>query len=201
VLGYSPVQTGVAYLALALTSIVAAGASQALVTRVGVKPILATGLALLGLALAYLTRISVGGSYVEDLLPAFVVIGVGIGFSFVPISIAALAGITDSEAGLASGLINTSQQIGGAVGLAVLVTVATNHTDGLLASGTPRPAALTEGFSIAFWVAVAFAAVALLATLLVIRRRDLAQDDLAPADGQRGSTSGVGTPAASTGDS
>jgi EmrB/QacA subfamily drug resistance transporter len=181
VLGYSPVRTGFGYLALALTAIVASGVSQALVTRVGVKPILATGLTLLGLGLVYLTGVSAGGSYIEDLFPAFIVIGVGIGFSFVPISIAALAGITDSEAGLASGLINTSQQIGGALGLAVLVTVATNRTDGRLASGTPRPVALTDGFSIAFWVAVAFAAVAVLATLLVIRRRDVAQSDLGPA--------------------
>jgi predicted dinucleotide-binding enzyme/predicted MFS family arabinose efflux permease len=199
VLGYSTVQTGVAYLALALTSIVAAGLSQALVTRVGVKPILATGLALLALGLGYLTGVSVGGSYIEDLFPAFIVIGVGIGFSFVPVSIAALAGITDSEAGLASELINTSQQIGGALGLAVLVTVATNRTDGLLASGTPRPAALTDGFSIGFLVAVAFAAVSLLATLLVIRRRDLAQTDPGRADAPVSQASGVGAPAARAG--
>jgi predicted dinucleotide-binding enzyme len=173
VLGYSPLQTGVAYLALALTSIVAAGASQALVTRVGVKPILATGLTLLGLGLVYLTGVSVGGSYLEDLFPAFILVGIGIGFSFVPISIAALGGITDSEAGLASGLINTSQQIGGAVGLAVLSTVATNRTDSLLAEGTSRPQALTDGFSTAFWIAAALAAVSVLATLLVIRRSDL----------------------------
>jgi sugar phosphate permease len=95
----------------------------------------------------------------------------------VPISIAALGGITHSEAGLASGLINTSQQIGGALGLALLVTVATSRTDGLLASGTARPVALTDGFSLAFWVGVAIAAVSLLATLLVIRRRDVAQID------------------------
>jgi EmrB/QacA subfamily drug resistance transporter len=191
VLGYSPLRTGVAYLPLAVTIILAAGLSQALVTRVGVKPILATGLALLGIGLAYLTGVSVGGSYIEDLFPAFIVIGVGLGFSFVPISIAALGGITDSEAGLASGLINTSQQVGGALGLAVLVTVATSHTDGLLANGTPRPAALTEGFSTAFWVAVAFAAVSVLATLLVIRGRDLAQNEPAPASGLVGSGEGV----------
>jgi EmrB/QacA subfamily drug resistance transporter len=174
VLGYSPLRTGVGYLALALTAVVAAGLSQALVTRLGVKPILATGLGLLVVGLVYLTQVSVGGSYFADLFPAFLLIGVGIGFSFVPISIAALGGITDSEAGLASGLINTSQQIGGALGLAVLVTVATSHTDGLLANGTPRPEALTDGFRVAFWVGAAFAAVSVLATLLVIRRRDVA---------------------------
>jgi EmrB/QacA subfamily drug resistance transporter len=195
VLGYSPVRTGVAYLAIALTAIVAAGVSQALVTRLGVKPILATGLVLLGLGLVYLTRVSVGGSYLEDLFPAFIAVGIGIGFSFVPISIAALAGITDSEAGLASGLINTSQQIGGALGLAVLVTVATNRTKNLVANGTPRLEALTAGFSTAFWFAAAFAAIALLATLLVIRRRDLAQSDLESSDGALSSASGLGAAA------
>jgi hypothetical protein len=183
VLGYSPLKTGLGYLAITLTLIAAAGLSQALVTRVGVKPILGAGLVLLGLGLAYLTQVSVGGTYFRDLFPAFLLLGVGAGFSFVPISIAALGGITDSEAGLASGLINTSRQIGGALGLALLATVATRRTDGLLADGTGRAAALTDGFSLAFWVGVAIAAVSLLATLLVVRRRDLAQIDpeLAPA--------------------
>jgi EmrB/QacA subfamily drug resistance transporter len=190
VLGYSPVETGVAYLALALTIIVAAGLSQALVTRVGVKPILATGFGLLGLGLVYLTQVSVDGTYFVDLFPAFIVVGVGLGFSFVPISIAALGGITDSEAGLASGLINTSQQIGGALGLAVLVTVATSHSDGLIADGTPRLEALTDGFSVAFWVAAAVAAISLVATLLLIRRRDLEQIE----------PGGVASPASSAAD-
>ncbi len=130
-----------------------------------------------GLGLAYFTQVTPDGSYFRELFPGLLLIGVGLGFSFVPISIAALGGITHSEAGLASGLINTSQQIGGALGLALLVTVATSRTDGLLASETARPAALTDGFSLAFWVGVAIAAVSLLATLLVIRRRDLAQID------------------------
>ena len=183
VLGNSPLKTGLGFLAIALAIIAAAGLSQALVTRVGVKPILATGLGLLALGLAFLTQVPVDGSYFRDLFPAFLLLGVGGGFSFVPISIAALGGITDSEAGLASGLINTSRQIGGALGLAVLATVATRRTDGLLAGGTGHAAALTDGFSLAFWVGVAIAAASLLATLLVLRRRDLAQIDpeLAPA--------------------
>ena len=183
VLGYSALKTGLAYLAVALTVIAAAGMSQALVTRLGVKPVLASGLLLLALGLAYFSQVSADGSYVGDLLPGFLLIGVGMGFSFVPVSIAALAGITPSEAGLASGLINTYQQIGGALGLAILVTVATSRTEDLLATGTARPDALTDGFSIAFWVGVAFALVSLLATLVVIRRRDLAELDpeLAPA--------------------
>ncbi len=132
VLGYSPLRTGFAYLTVALLAVVAAGASQALVTRLGVRPVLATGLTLLTAGLVYFTQVSVGGSYVSDLLPGFILIGVGMGFSFVPISIAALAGIESRDAGLASGLINTSQQIGGALGLAILVTVSTTRTDGLL---------------------------------------------------------------------
>jgi EmrB/QacA subfamily drug resistance transporter len=174
VLGYSAMQTGVGYLAVALTAVAAAGASQALVTRLGVKPVLMTGMVLLGLGLAFFSQVSVGGSYVSDLLPGFLLIGVGMGFSFVPISIAALAGITSTEAGLASGLINTSQQIGGALGIAILATVSTTRTDNLLANGTERAAALTGGFSIAFWVAAAFAVVSLIATIALLRRDDLA---------------------------
>jgi EmrB/QacA subfamily drug resistance transporter len=174
VLGYSAMQTGVGYLAVALTAVVAAGASQALVTKLGVKPVLMSGMVLLGLGLAFFSQVSVGGSYVGDLLPGFLLIGVGMGFSFVPISIAALAGITSTEAGLASGLINTSQQIGGALGIAILATVSTTRTDNLLANGTERAAALTGGFSIAFWVAAAFAVVSLVATIALLRRDDLA---------------------------
>ena len=118
VLGYSPMKTGVAYLAVAGTAIVWSAVAAQLVTRVGVKPVLVVGMAALTVGLLYFTQVSVDGSYVSDLLPGFLIIGVGIGFSFVPISIAALAGVQPAEAGLASGLINTSQQIGGALGIA-----------------------------------------------------------------------------------
>ncbi|HLM34070.1 MAG TPA: MFS transporter [Gaiellaceae bacterium] len=174
VLGYSAMETGVGYLAVALTAVVAAGASQALVTKLGVKPVLISGMVLLGIGMAFFSQVSVGGSYLGDLLPGFLLIGVGMGFSFVPISIAALAGITSTEAGLASGLINTSQQIGGALGIAILATVSTTRTDNLLASGTEPAAALTGGFSVAFWVAAAFAVVSLVATIALLRRDDLA---------------------------
>ncbi|MDQ4082084.1 MAG: MFS transporter, partial [Actinomycetota bacterium] len=181
VLGFSALETGIGYLAVALTVIAAAGLSQALVTKLGVKPVLTVGMALLGAGLVYFTQVSVGGSYVEDLLPGFLLIGVGMGFSFVPISIAALAGVGGREAGLASGLINTSQQIGGALGLAVLTTVATTRTESLLASGTEPAPALTEGFAIAFWVAGAFAVVSLVATLAMLRGEELAVPDAQPA--------------------
>jgi EmrB/QacA subfamily drug resistance transporter len=174
VLGYSPLETGVAYLTVALLAVVASGIAQALVTRIGVRPVLASGLAMLAVGLVLFTQVSVGGSYVSDLLAGFILIGVGLGFSFVPVSIAALAGISGREAGLASGLINTSQQIGGALGLAILVTVSTTRTESLLEDGVPAPQALTEGFGIAFWVAAGFAIVSVLATFLVLRRQDLA---------------------------
>jgi len=173
VLGYSPLRTGVGTLAIALTVIGAAAVSQALVTRIGVKPVLMFGLALLGGGLVYYTQISVNGSYVTDLLPGFLLTGVGLGFSFVPISIAALGGVTSREAGLASGLINTSQQIGGAIGLAILTTVATTRTNNLLASGVAAPTALTDGFRLAFWFGVGFAVIALVTTFVVLKREDL----------------------------
>jgi EmrB/QacA subfamily drug resistance transporter len=176
VLGFSAIKTGVGYLAVALTSVVAAGAAQALVTRVGVKPVLTTGLALIGAGLILFTQISVDGTYAGDLLAGFLLIGVGLGFSFVPISIAALS-VQPGDAGLASGLINTSQQIGGALGVAILTTVATSRTENQVADGVAQPEALTSGFSLAFWVAFAFAGLSILATLLAIRRADLQAEE------------------------
>src|SRR5919106_1474139 len=173
VLGYSAMKTGVAYLAVAGTAIVWSAVAAQLVTRVGVKPVLVAGMATLTAGLVYFTQVSVGGSYVGDLLPGFLLIGIGIGFSFVPISIAALAGIQASEAGLASGLINTSQQIGGALGIAALSTIATSQTESSVASGEALPFALVDGFTAAFVAGVGIAAVGLVAALTLIRREEL----------------------------
>jgi EmrB/QacA subfamily drug resistance transporter len=173
VLGYSAMKTGVGYLSVALTVVASAAISQAFVTRLGVKPVLVAGMTLLTAGLLYFSQVSVGGSYLGDLLPGFLLIGVGMGFSFVPISIAALAGVQGPEAGLASGLINTSQQIGGALGIALLITVATTRTEGLLESGTAAPEALTNGFGLAFLVAAGFALVSLVTTLVVLKSDEL----------------------------
>jgi EmrB/QacA subfamily drug resistance transporter len=173
ILGWSALKTGVSYLAIALTTIPAAGVAQALVTRIGVRTVLAVGMACNTVALLWFTQVSVGGSYVTDLLPGFLIGAVGLGFSFVPISIAALAGVQAQEAGLASGLINTSQQIGGAVGVAILSTIATTRASDLIASGTAAPFALTSGFRAAFAVAAAFTLVGVIVTLLVIRTQDI----------------------------
>ena len=176
VLGYSAMKTGVAYLAVAGTSIIWANVAAALVTRVGVRPLIAGGMAVLTIGLLLFTQVSVDGSYVADLLPGFLLVAFGLAFCFVPISIAALAGVSQAEAGLASGLINTSQQIGGAVGIALLSSIAINRTENELVSGVAQPEALTSGFQIAFWVGAAIAAVGVVAALVLIR-----QEEIAPA--------------------
>jgi EmrB/QacA subfamily drug resistance transporter len=174
VLGFSAIDTGLDYLAVALTAVIASGVAQGLVTRIGVKPALIFGLAMVGGGLVYFTQISANGSYFSDLFAGFIILGIGLGFTFVPISIAALAGVTGRDAGLASGLINTSQQIGGALGLAILTTVSTNHITSALKSGTPEPQALTSGYALAFWVAAALAGVAIVATIFLVKREEVA---------------------------
>jgi EmrB/QacA subfamily drug resistance transporter len=179
VLTYSAMRTGVAYLTVAGTAIFWSALAAQLVTRVGVKPVLVTGMALLSAGLLYFTQVSVGGSYVGDLLPGFLLISIGMGFSFVPISIAALAGVQASEAGLASGLINTSQQIGGALGIAALSAVATTTTSDAIATGTAVPVAMTDGFQAAFIGAAAVALIGILVALVVVRGEDLEQEPAA----------------------
>jgi EmrB/QacA subfamily drug resistance transporter len=173
VLGYSAMKTGLAYLAVAGTAILWSAVAAQLVTRIGVKPVLAIGMTALTGGLLYFTQVSVGGSYAADLLPGFLLVGLGLGFSFVPVSIAALAGIEPAEAGLASGLINTSQQIGGALGIAALSTIASSRTDDAVASGTALNAALVDGFHGAFIAGVVIAALGIAAALTLIRRDDL----------------------------
>ena len=173
VLGFSAVRTGIAFLATAGTAVIFAGPAQALTTRVGPKPVLATGLALLTFGMVWYTQVSPDGSYASDLLPGFIAVGIGIPFSFIPINIAALGGVPDREAGLAAGLINTSQQIGGAVGTAVISTVAFTHADTLLAAGERPPVALTGGFAWGFWVGAGIWLASLLAALVLIRPAEM----------------------------
>src|SRR2546423_144296 len=174
-LGYSPMKTGMAYLAVAGTAILWSAVAAQLVTRIGVKPVLVAGMIALTGGLVYFTQVSVHGSYLADLLPGFLLVGLGLGFSFVPISIAALAGVRPAEAGLASGLFNTSQQIGGALGIAALSTIATSRTSDAVAAGSALPTALVHGFTGAFVVGVGIAAVGVVAALTLIRRDELEQ--------------------------
>jgi EmrB/QacA subfamily drug resistance transporter len=179
VLGYSALQAGTAYLAIALTTIFTAGLAAQLVTRVGVRPILTTGMAIATVGLLYFTQVSVHGHYSSDLLPGFLITAFGLGFSFVPMSIAALEGVVEREAGLASGLLNTSQQIGGALGVAIITAAATAVTTSDLKSGDSQPAALTDGFQRGFLVGAVFALVGALVTLVVIRaaRQDVPEGE------------------------
>jgi EmrB/QacA subfamily drug resistance transporter len=169
VLGFDALETGLAYLPLALTIIVTAGVASQLVTRLGFKPVLMFGLLLVAGGLVWFSQASVGGSYASDVLFPSIVAGAGLGFSFVPVTIGAVAGTSDDDSGLASGLINTSQQIGGALGLAVLSTVAFANVPG---GGRPDLAALTGGFQDAFLVGAGFAILAFLIAALAIRTAD-----------------------------
>jgi MFS family permease len=167
VLHYSAIKTGLAYLATAITSVVVSPAAQALATRVGVRRVLPAGLLIGAAGLMLYTRLPVDGHYVWDLLPAFVLSGVGFALAFVSVSIGGLTGVGQQEAGIASGLLNTSQQVGGAVGLAVATTVATAVTGRYLdrhhSPSLSAVAALTHGFQIGFYV---LACLALLGAVL-----------------------------------
>jgi EmrB/QacA subfamily drug resistance transporter len=176
VLHYSALKTGVTFVATAGTAVLAAGAAQALTTRVGPKPVIAVGLALLTGGMIWYAQIPVHGSYASDLLPGYLMVGVGIAFAFVPVSIAALAGVVEREAGLASGLINTSQQIGGAVGVAVASTVFTTHFNSLIADHKAVPVALTGGYAWAFWALAVFGVLAFIAALTLIKPEEMAAE-------------------------
>jgi EmrB/QacA subfamily drug resistance transporter len=177
VLHYSALKAGLTFLATAGKVIPVAGASQALVTKLGVRPVMTAGLALMTGGMLWYTQIPVHGSFVPDLLPGYLMVGVGMAFSFIPMSIAALAGVRANEAGLASGLFNTSQQIGGALGVAIAATVAFTHTKTLLASGHDPLSAQTSGFSVGFWVIAALGATSVVACLALVRGRELERFD------------------------
>jgi len=175
VLHYSALKTGVAYVGITLTIIAFSAVAQALTTRIGVRPLLPLGMALAAVGLVLYTQLPVHGHYFWDLFPAFIIGGVGLALAFVPMSIGALTGVPAREAGVASGLINTSQQVGGAIGVAVASTIAATYTSHYVNAhpGTTAAsaAALTHGFKIAFWVLAGIAIVgAVVATVLVESR-------------------------------
>jgi EmrB/QacA subfamily drug resistance transporter len=173
VLGYSPLRAGLAWLALSVPALIASVAVAQVVTRLGPKMPIAAGLTVLAGGMWWLSGISAEGAYTTDLLPALVVSGIGVGTAFVAMSIGALEGVAEHQAGLASGLINTTQQVGGALGVAVLSAIAIATTGDTLASDptTPAPIALTEGFRVALIGGAGFAAAGAIAALLLIRAR------------------------------
>ena len=167
VLGYSAIKAGLSYLPLAIAIIISAGIASQLVTRIGFKTVLAVGMALIAAALIWFSQISVDGAFLTDILGPSLLAAVGLGFSFVTTTIAAVSGVDDHEAGLASGLINTSQQVGGALGLAILSAIS------ISVIGTSHaPSVLTDGFQAAFLAGAGFAVLGLIATLTLIRSSD-----------------------------
>jgi EmrB/QacA subfamily drug resistance transporter len=186
VLHYSALKTGVAYISLTLTIISFSAVSQALVTRVGIRPILSAGLALSAASLVLFARLPVDGHYWPDLFPGFLLSGVGLALAFVPMSIGGLTGVSQADAGIASGLINTTQQIGGAIGVAIATTIATTYTNHFVdahpGSSASGAAALTHGFQIAFYVLAALAVLGAVVAALMIEPVESAPEDASALD-------------------
>jgi EmrB/QacA subfamily drug resistance transporter len=169
VLGDTPIQAGLAFLPMTAAIIVSSQVAGRLTGRYGPGRVLTVGMALLAAGMAGLSGVSAGGSYVSDVLVPSVIAAAGIGFSFVPVTIAATMGVRGPEAGLASGLVNTSRQVGGSLGLALLATIATQHTEHV-ASGMSRAAALADGFQQAFLVGAGLALAGAVLSLVLLAR-------------------------------
>ena len=176
VLGFSPLKTGLSYLPLAITIIISAGVASQLVTRFGFKPVLMVGMGFISAGLLWFSQISADGSYLGDVLGPSLLAAVGLGFSFVPTTIGAVSGVTEDESGIASGLINASQQVGGALGLAVLATIANGRTEDSLAeaggAASAQGEALTDGFQAALAGGAGFALLGLLLAAVLISSAD-----------------------------
>jgi EmrB/QacA subfamily drug resistance transporter len=175
VLGYSALKTGLAWLTASLTALACAGPSQKLVTITSPKRVMVFGMALVGAGILWATRIPPHGHFWPDLAGPFFVAGVGVAFAFIPVSIGALAGVTERDAGVASGLLNTSQQLGGAIGVAVASSIAASRFHTLVHHGSATRAALTGGFSSALWVCGLTGLAAIPVALVLTRRATIAK--------------------------
>ena len=172
VLGYSAIETGVAFLATSLAALVASMLTSNLVTRTGPRWPLTIGLVVAAVGILWLAQIPVDGDYLTDLFPGLLLFGIGLGAAFVALSIGALEGVREEDAGLASGLLNTTQQVGGALGVAVLSSLAITRTNDLAEGGTDQAAALTEGFQLAIYAGAGFAIAGAIAVLALVRTGD-----------------------------
>jgi EmrB/QacA subfamily drug resistance transporter len=189
VLGYDALQVGLAFLPTTIVmGTLSLGFSEKLIMRFGPRTTMIPGVSLVVIALLLFARTPVDGNYLTDLLPPFLLIGIGVGTAFPAIMTVAMSGATPSDAGLASGLVNTSMQVGGAVGLAVLATLSTERSENLIASGTAQASALTSGYHLAYLVGAGLAAIAVLIAIFVIRPT--------PMPGQGGAPEGSGEHAA-----
>jgi EmrB/QacA subfamily drug resistance transporter len=185
VLGFSALDAGLAYLPLALMIILSAGVASQLVNRVGFKPTLVAGMVIIAAGLLWLTQVSApGGSYVGDILFPSIIVGIGLGLAFVPVTVAAVSGTRPDEAGLASGLINTSQQVGGALGLAILSAIANSRTTTALGDGLNQAQALTSGFRLAFMVGAGFAILGAILGAVMISSKESREHAIAAQNGE-----------------
>jgi EmrB/QacA subfamily drug resistance transporter len=173
-LGFDPLEAGLAFLPVSFGIMAGAGIAQGVIRRFGVRPVALVGMTLAAIGLLLLSGISVDGSYAADLLPGMVIMAVGMGLTFVPITLIATTNVSGEDAGLASGLYNTAQQVGGALGLAILSTFAADKTVSALESGTAQPAALVDGWQLAFTGASILMATAVVLLAVLVRKRDVA---------------------------
>ncbi|HEU4599024.1 MAG TPA: MFS transporter, partial [Solirubrobacterales bacterium] len=181
ILHYSSLEVGLAFLpATVVMGIMSVGFSGRLTIRFGAKTVLIPSLALIGIGLLLFARTPVDGRYLPDLLPSMLLLGVGIGISFPSLMTLAMSGATPSDAGLASGIVNTSAQVGGAIGLAVLATLAAGRTSSLEEAGASVNAALNSGFHLAYLVGAGLVAVALAIAVLVLRYEPVPEGAEAP---------------------
>jgi EmrB/QacA subfamily drug resistance transporter len=179
ILGYSPLEIGLAFLpATIIMGTLSVRFAEPLVMRFGARRTLLPGLVLIAVGLALFTRTPVDGSYLAHVLPAMIVVGFGIGVCFPALMTVAMSGATRSDAGLASGLVNTTAQVGGAIGLAVLATLSASRTDDLVAGGSSSAAALTAGYHRAFWIGAALVVVALVVAVVVLEPEERAAEGL-----------------------
>jgi EmrB/QacA subfamily drug resistance transporter len=169
VLHYSALKTGLTFFATAGTLVAVAAIAQSLSTRYGPRPVLAAGFVTLTAGMILYAQIPVHGKFVPNLLPGYLLVGIGLALAFIPVSIAALAGVPPRLAGIASGLLNTSQQIGGAVGTAMVSSISLSRADHLLHIGRATGAAYTSGYALAFWVLAGIGAAGLILSWALIR--------------------------------
>ncbi len=185
ILGYSPLKAGLAFVPVTAGIVVGAGIAQQSIKRIGVRNVSLVGITLAAIGMAVLTQLPVHGSYAADLLPGLVPMSIGMGLTFVPITLLGTGGVSDNDAGLASGLFNTAQQVGGSLGLAILSTLAASQTTSLLDSGhagfAGHQAALVSGYHVAFAAAAVMLAAGAIILAVVVRQRDVDALELDPA--------------------
>jgi EmrB/QacA subfamily drug resistance transporter len=187
VLGYDPLEIGLAFLpATIIMGVLSLRYSELLITRFGARTVLIPGMALVAAGLVVFAQAPVDGSYLRHVFPVMVLLGLGVGVSFPALMTLAMSGATPEDAGLASGLVNTTAQVGGALGLAILATVSATRTDNLLADGAASASALTGGYHLAFWIGAALVLAALVIAVTVIQAPKQVAHHGAPQDREPG---------------